>query len=78
MTANQYAKNVGFTVARKIAPWRGFTCYEALYGDAGKTVDDVPVIGYPQIILERDGIFRMAKPEETLQYMEEVTVDGNR
>lgn len=75
MTANQYAKNIGFTGAQKIAPWRGFTCYEALYGNAGKTVNDVPAIGYPQIILERGGVFRLAKPNEILQYMAEVTVN---
>lgn len=77
MTANQYAKNNGFTEARKIAPWRGYTCYEALYGSAGESVNDVPAIGYPQIILERGSIFRLAKPEETLRYMEEVTVNDD-
>lgn len=77
MTANQYAKNIGFTRARKIAPWRGYICYEALYGSAGESVNDVPAIGYPQIILERDGIFRLAKPEETMRYMEEVTANGD-
>ena len=76
MTANQYAKNIGFTGARKIAPWRGFTCYEALYGNAGDGVNDVPAIGYPQIILERGGIYRLAKPKETVRYMEETVNDG--
>lgn len=75
MTANQYAKSIGFAEAKKIAPWCGYTCYEALYGSAGESVNDVPAIGYPQIILESGGIFRLAKPEETLQYMEEVAVD---
>ena len=76
MTANQYAKNIGFTGARKIAPWRGFICYEALYGNAGDGVNNVPAIGYPQIILERDGIYRLAKPDETMRYMEETVNDG--
>lgn len=76
MTANQYAKNNGFTRAQKIAPWRGYSCYEALYGNAGDGVNDVPAIGYPQIILERGGTFRLANLDETMRYMEESVNDG--
>jgi hypothetical protein len=77
MTAIQYAKGNGFTGVRKIAPWRGYVCYEALYDNAGDSVNNVPAIGLPQIILERNGKFRMAKPDETMGYMEEVKIDGD-
>jgi hypothetical protein len=52
-------------------------CYEALYDNAGDSVNNVPAIGLPQIILERSGKFRMAKPDETMGYMEEVKIDGD-
>lgn len=70
MTAKQFAKKQGFTDAAKIEPWNGYKCYEAIYSEPSL---DVPKIGIPQIILERNGIFRMATYAESMQYMDKMT-----
>lgn len=75
MTASQFAKKSGFSGARKIAPRHGYVCHEALY-NANDSLNDVPVIGYPQIIFERGGQFRFADIDEVMRYMQEVTNNG--
>lgn len=70
MTANEYAKKQGFKGARKIQPWNGFPCYEAVYAE--ESLDAVPCIGIPQIILEKGGAFRMADYDEAMAYISEV------
>lgn len=70
MTANEYARKQGFIGAKKMQPWNGFSCYEAIY--AQESLDAVPVIGIPQIILEKNGIFRMANYDEAMAYILEV------
>ena len=72
MTANEYAKQQGFSGARKIEPWRGYACYEAIYGEDGL---DAPIIGYPQIILQAGEELRFTSIEETMQYMRETNND---
>ena len=70
MTANEWAKKQGFKGARKIQPWNGFSCYEAVYAE--ESLDSVPCIGIPQIILEKSGAFRMADYDEAMAYISEV------
>lgn len=70
MTANEWAKKQGFKGARKIQPWNGFSCYEAVYAE--ESLDAVPCIGIPQIILEKGGVFRMADYDEAMTYISEV------
>lgn len=70
MTADEWAKRQGYKGAKTIHPWNGFSCYEAVY--AGESLDAVPCIGIPQIILGKNGIFRMADYEEAMAYISEV------
>lgn len=68
MNVQEFAKKQGFVKAQKIAPWRGYVCYEALVGDP----DEEPRIGFPQIILEKPGVmFRMAQYDEAMAYLDE-------
>jgi hypothetical protein len=70
MTANEWAKKQGFKGARPIQPWNVFSCYEAVYAE--ESLDAVPCIGIPQIILEKGGVFRMADYDEAMTYISEV------
>lgn len=73
MTATEYAKKNGFISAIEIGKWKGFLCYEAIIFEQ-ESVNDVPIIGFPQIILEKNGNFRMANYEESMEYLQ----DSNR
>lgn len=69
MTVEQFARKKGFDGIRELVPWRGYACYEAVYGSPDEM--DVPTIGYPQIILAKGARIRMATLDETIKYMEE-------
>lgn len=71
MTANEFAEQNGFKRARKIKPWNGYKCFEAVYADTEET-SPVPLIGFPQIILSRNGALRMADYDEAMAYVAEV------
>lgn len=68
MDAVKFAKKQGFAGAQKIAPWREYTCYECLV----KSDDPDVAIGFPQIILEKPGVLRMAQYDEAMAYLDEV------
>lgn len=72
MTAKEYAKKNGFQTAKKLKPWRGFACWEAIYSESSGP-DDTSFIGLPQIILEKNGKIRFAEYEEAIAYIREVT-----
>lgn len=74
MTAIDFAKKNGFVGVRKLPEWNGLDCYEALYVFQDD-IDDIPAIGYPQLIFADAGGMRMATFDETLRYMAEVDVD---
>lgn len=69
MTAKKFASGKGFKSAIPIPAWNGYECYEAIYG--GTDLNDIPAIGYPQIILKNGDMFRMATIDEALRYMNE-------
>ena len=69
MTAAEYAKRHGFATAQWLKSWNGFDCWEAVYSET----DETSYIGYPKIILEKDGSFRFADDDEALAYIREVT-----
>lgn len=71
MTANEFAREHGFAKAKKIQPWRGYECYEAVIKEP-ESVDDVPIIGLPQIILEKDGKYRFADGDEAMAYIDDL------
>ena len=71
MTANEYAKKNGFFGAKRINDWNSYKCYEAIYTQE-ESIDAVPCIGIPQIILEKGGAFRMADYDEAMAYISEV------
>ena len=70
MTANELAKRQGFKGARRIQPWNGYSCFEAVYAE--ESLDADPCIGIPQIIIEKGGTFRMADYDEAMTYISEV------
>lgn len=64
MTAKTYAKGKGFEDAKRLCEWHGYVCYEAVFsGDK----DEIPFVGYPQIILERNGECMMASYDEAIE-----------
>ena len=70
MTARKFAADNGFPVVHALGQWRGYQCHEALLREP-ESVDDVPLIGLPQIILEKDGEFRFADLDEAMDYIRE-------
>lgn len=68
MTVKEYAKQHGFATARKLKPWNGTECWEAVFSETEET----SYIGYPKIILHRNGVFRFATDAEALAYIAEV------
>ena len=64
MTAEEYAKSKGFDGARFLIVWNGMKCYEA---ETHTDDDSIPNIGFPQIVLEKNGSFRMADYDEALK-----------
>lgn len=70
MDVQKFAKKQGFAGAKKIAPWRNYVCYECLTGND----DPEEAIGFPQIILARPGVLRLALYDEAMAYLHEVVM----
>ena len=68
MDVLKFAKQQGFVGVRRLEPWRGFDCYEAL---TTKDEDELPAVGFPQIILVNEDVMRMAQYDEALAYLDE-------
>lgn len=64
MTAIEYARSQGFQTAKRLCEWMSFACYEAVISE---NADDIPFVGCPQIILEKNNSFRMATYDESLE-----------
>ena len=65
MTAKQFAENKGYKDARPMRRWNGYICYEAIVHEP-EDINDIPMIGFPQIILQKNGKCRMANYEEAM------------
>ncbi len=70
----QFAKKEGFDNVAFIGQWNTYTIYEAYFEQKEGDIDP-PLIGYPQYILEKDGLMRFSGFEETFSILDELFED---
>lgn len=74
MTALEFALKNGYIGVKELPPWNGRQCFEALYAE--ESLNEVPAIGIPQIILLKDDKCRMASQDEAFEYMDSGAIGG--
>lgn len=68
MTIEEYAKKTGFYPIKYIGDWNGKKVYKPKLQNENNDV--LLCIGYPLVIFEEKGMFRVSTPDESLDVSE--------
>lgn len=74
MTADEFARDNGFISVKPMPDWRGYKCFEAILAEP-QDVNDIQYVGFPQIVLEKDGECRFADYDEAMAIIDALPED---
>lgn len=63
-----FAKEQGYDNAKYITDWNGYHVYEPILEWVEQSNEPVS-IGFPLVVLEKDGIMRMSTDDESLEFL---------